>query len=116
MQIVSDAGYAAWLTQQQQTKRPLAPAFHGYMTRWLAAAPANGGMPGTTFDSIIAFMRAGTVTHRLTVALADVGYTFEELTKRKEAGTTAEQLATEILARGIARDPDEDSGSGSGPD
>ena len=104
------AGFDAWVATGQGAKVPLRSAFYYYLHAWAQATPIihARGMPGATFDYVIRFFATGEEHWRLPVALADIGYTLDEIKALKADGRSAKDLAKEILERGVVPESDSD--------
>jgi hypothetical protein len=87
-------GYDAWLRAQQETKKPLPPAFHHLLTEWRERRDTKT-LHSTTFQYVVDYW------NRFDVALADIGYTRAELDQAKKEGKTLDDIVDEILARGV---------------
>ena len=103
-------GFDAWIDRQQRIREPLQSAFYYCVQAWMNATPVvhANGVPGTTFNYVVQFFKTGERHARLPVALGDIGYTLDEITVLKQEGKTAEDIAREMLARGIAPESDSD--------
>lgn len=108
--IIDQVGFARWVVAGQQKKDPLPSAFYFYLQTWVNANPIihARGMPGSTFDYVIRFFATGEEHARLPIALADIGYTLDELKALKAEGKTAKDLGNVILERGVAPESDSD--------
>lgn len=92
----------------QRQKRPTSFAAHLIIKKWHDSGRTDQGMGMCTFKHIINYMSWNQVDKsRLPVALADYGFTLEELDSALKEGKTAKDIAAEIIARGVDDDDDE---------
>lgn len=89
-------GWAAHAAAQQVRKAPMPPRALGHLKRFAEGGPLS---EGSTFTHIVNFFKGAPDGGRLEVACADFGYSIAELRALAGAGKTAQDVATEIIAR-----------------
>ena len=89
-------GWAAHAASTQARKAPMPPRVRSLLKRFVAE---GGPLEGSTFTHIANFFKGAADAERLEVACADFGYSIAELRALANAGKTAQDVATEIIAR-----------------
>jgi hypothetical protein len=101
---MSGKGYTGYLTAKQRSKQPLPRLAYSMLQRWYESDPRDEKLLASlSFRYIFQYLKDGsTKRDRLDVALADIGYTLQEI-----KGKTSDDIATEVLQRGVQIDSDD---------
>ena len=88
------------INEKQHTKAAVPPFFHGVLTKWKTEKD-DTILAHCTFRYLVQYWNKGEIHERLSICLADIGYTQEEIDTLKKEGKSLGHIVDEILARGI---------------
>ena len=85
----------------------MSPVVHEMLTRYRDTGETSW-FNALTFRHVADYMATGEEDARLPIALADIGYTRDELAQLRADGKAINDIVDEILARGVQQDDDDD--------
>lgn len=97
-EILDPQGWRAHAAQKSAVKEKMPRMVFELLSAYLI--DANTSLKRTTFSHIVTFFQTGREAGRLSVACADFGYSVDELRALRTAGSTALDVAAEIIGRG----------------
>ena len=90
--------YKAWIATNCACKKKM-PHHVEITLQMFLKHPLSDVLKNSTFKWIVLYLMTGEVVARLEIALADFGYTFEELVSKRAQKVSSSDIAHEILAR-----------------
>jgi hypothetical protein len=97
-EILDPQGWRAHAAQKSAVKEKMPRMVFELLSAYLI--DTNTSLTRTTFSHIVTFFQTGREAGRLSVACADFGYSVDELRSLRTAGSTALDVAAEIIGRG----------------